>query len=351
MAQSTTPPKSAPPVDARPAERRRDRRPVPSSRLVRPPRPHPVEPAPSRWAWLRRAGGDSLSRADQERAKERLTFLALSGVLVITVLLVGGALLWDKVILAQRPVARLDGQAISLRAYTDVLAFRQNLLLAEFQQAQQLASQPPPSGADPSQPNVLQQLAQQRLSQIQNQLAGLGSQLVDDLINDRLIRAEAAKRDIVATPEEVDQELKELVGYQDPNATPAPAPTVAPSETAPAEAAEEGGAVITLPTPPESTAAATATAGTSPQPAESFQSLYRDFRRMTAGTDAIIRADVEMQILRRELNEQLAAAVPTSAEQVHVRHILVPDETAAKAVLERLNNGESFEALAAELST
>ena len=57
-----------------------------------------------------------------------------------------------------------------------------------------------------------------------------------------------------------------------------------------------------------------------------------------------------MQILRRKLNEQLSAAVPATTEQVHARHILVPDETAAAAVQERLKNGESFEALAAELS-
>ena len=58
-----------------------------------------------------------------------------------------------------------------------------------------------------------------------------------------------------------------------------------------------------------------------------------------------------MQILRRKLNEQLSATVPPTAEQIHARHILVPDETAAAAVQERLKNGESFEALAAELST
>jgi peptidyl-prolyl cis-trans isomerase C len=79
--------------------------------------------------------------------------------------------------------------------------------------------------------------------------------------------------------------------------------------------------------------------------------VYRDYRRATAGTEAVVRGDAELQILRRKLNEQLSATVPPAAEQIHARHILVPDETAAAAVQERLKNGESFEALAAELST
>ncbi|MDQ3699811.1 MAG: peptidylprolyl isomerase, partial [Chloroflexota bacterium] len=78
---------------------------------------------------------------------------------------------------------------------------------------------------------------------------------------------------------------------------------------------------------------------------------FREFRRAMAGTDEIVRSDVEMQILRRKVSEQLATAVPAQAEQVHARHILVADEAAARTVLERLNNGETFDALAAELST
>ena len=65
----------------------------------------------------------------------------------------------------------------------------------------------------------------------------------------------------------------------------------------------------------------------------------------------MIRGDTEYQILRRKLEEQLAGAVSAQAEQVHARHILVADETTARVVLERLNNGESFETIAAELST
>lgn len=256
--------------------------------------------------------------------------------LALAVLVFGGALLWDKIIFPQRPVARLDGRAISLRTYTDALAYRQNVLLAQYEQAQQLVQQPVPAGAGGG-GDFLRQFAQQRLSVIQNQLASLNTQLVDDLVDEQLIRAEAARRNIVATPEEIDRELKQLVGYQDPNATPA----------AGAPDAGDGAA----PGAPPATASPAATAPSAPRRGRDFATLFREFRRAMAGTDEIVRSDVEMQILRRKLNEQLAAAVPAQAEQVHARHILVADAGAAGAVLERLKNGESFEALAAELST
>jgi parvulin-like peptidyl-prolyl isomerase len=69
-----------------------------------------------------------------------------------------------------------------------------------------------------------------------------------------------------------------------------------------------------------------------------------------AGSDAVVRSDVETELLRQKLNDQLGADVPATQEQIHARHILVADEATANSVLQRLNNGETFEALAAELS-
>jgi parvulin-like peptidyl-prolyl isomerase len=343
MANSTSRTKSPPRVAeppkasqaARPAtaarEQRRNQRPDTSTRGT----PYTQlfgRPGSRLGSWF--SGGGGLSRADQERAKERLAVLLLSSILVLAVLLVGGALVWDKIVTPLQPVARLDGRPISLRQYTDVLAYRQNVLQAQLQQVQAIAMQPTPAAGSGSTDNVLQQLAQQQLSQIQNQLFSLSSQLVDDLIDDELVRAEAARRNITATPAEIEAELKQIIGYE--QAAPTPVAT-------PAGGAADGAA--------EPTAVPTATPRPSARQTQSFESAYREYRRFTAGTDAVIRSDVEMQILRRKLGDALAETVPARTEQVHARHILVADEAAAASVLERLNNGESFEALAAELST
>jgi parvulin-like peptidyl-prolyl isomerase len=58
----------------------------------------------------------------------------------------------------------------------------------------------------------------------------------------------------------------------------------------------------------------------------------------------------ESSIYRTKLQDALAEEVPLTAEHVHARHILVQTEEEAKKVLERLQAGEDFAALAKELS-
>jgi len=290
--------------------------------------------------------GAGLSRAERDAVKERIALLALSSVLAFAVLLVGGLLLWDKVILAQRAVLAVDGHTVSLRQYADSLAYKQNVLLAELDQAQALAGQ----GGDPTQPNPLAQMAQQQMQQIQSQLSSLPSQHLEELIDDFIIRDEAKKRGITVTPDELDTELKTVIGYQDPNATPVPDPTAVPT---PNPSLESDAAALPAPTVDPAVAATappTATASARARRADTFQARYRDYLKISAGTDAIVRSDAEMQLLRKKLNDQLSASIPNHQEEVHVQHILVPDETAAQTVIQRLNNGDSFDDLAAELS-
>jgi parvulin-like peptidyl-prolyl isomerase len=59
---------------------------------------------------------------------------------------------------------------------------------------------------------------------------------------------------------------------------------------------------------------------------------------------------VSMSLLRRKLEEAMATEVPTTAEQIRARHILVEEEDAARAALERIRNGEDFARVAMEVS-
>jgi parvulin-like peptidyl-prolyl isomerase len=67
-------------------------------------------------------------------------------------------------------------------------------------------------------------------------------------------------------------------------------------------------------------------------------------------TDAEYENLFKTEILRKKLYDIITADTPHEEEQVWARHILVATEEEAKTVIERLNNGEDFGKLAAELS-
>jgi foldase protein PrsA len=62
------------------------------------------------------------------------------------------------------------------------------------------------------------------------------------------------------------------------------------------------------------------------------------------------RAILRSELIYGALFERVTAAVPTSAEQVHIRYILLESEEEAQNVLGRLQAGGDFAALAQELS-
>jgi parvulin-like peptidyl-prolyl isomerase len=80
-------------------------------------------------------------------------------------------------------------------------------------------------------------------------------------------------------------------------------------------------------------------------------SIYMDRLAKEIGfTEEDFRRVFEAIILRRKLWEAIADEVPTREEQVHARQIVVEKEEEALEVIERLEAGEDFVALAKELS-
>jgi parvulin-like peptidyl-prolyl isomerase len=62
------------------------------------------------------------------------------------------------------------------------------------------------------------------------------------------------------------------------------------------------------------------------------------------------RAAVRLELITQQLLAPVVDSVPTTAEHVHARHILVNSQAEAEDVLARHQNGEDFTALAAEYS-
>ena len=220
---------------------------------------------------------------------------------------------------------------------------------------------------------TLVDLFRQQIQQLQFTEIMLPEQTLNQMIQEELIRQEAARRGLTVTAEEIDEETKTSFG-DPPVIETEPSPTAglagsaasqstdeaAPTaETAPtaeaspvAEAAPTAGADPTAGAAPagEATPAATAVP-VSPVPTADVQARLAEFLSIYEITEAEYKQMVEVQVLYRKLEESMGAEVPTSANQVHARHILVETEEKAKELVEKQRNGESFEELAKAEST
>ena len=288
--------------------------------------------------------------AVREQVQSRIAAVVLGGIAVVSVATVGGAVLWDQVLYGQQASLKVDGKTITLDEYRAWFSYRQNILLANLQQAEAnggSATMPTPVPGDSaaSQAYSMQEMWRQRASQLQRELNSLSTSLTDEFIDRPILRAEASRRNITITSEDVDKELKTITGFEDPAGTPTPTtsetPTVSagsPSPTAPASTPT----VIRTPRP-------TPTVRT--RKPNTLEQAIRDYAKFAGSTYEMIREDAELTILKRKLSEAFGEEAPKTGEQVKARHILVGDEDAARKVLDRLKSGEEFDALAAELST
>ena len=151
---------------------------------------------------------------------------------------------------------------------------------------------------------------------------------------------------------------RSITGWQDPAGTPTPGITPSPMGATPVPATLTPAPPTASPTPDP--ALPTATAVRTPRPTATSRARARrpntldqaiaDFARFAGGSPEIIREDAEIAVLRRKLGETIADETPKTGEQVKARHILVADEDAAKKVVERVKDGESFDTVAAEVS-
>jgi foldase protein PrsA len=130
-----------------------------------------------------------------------------------------------------------------------------------------------------------------------DQLAYYAPDILDGMVNDELIRQEAARRGLTASPEEIDQALRDSLGVKE---------------------GEEA----------------------------SLQGLYDNLLQQLKISDQEYRGFLEVNILRQKLTEALGSDIPGEAEQVHLLVILANDEATADALRARLEAGEDFSELA-----
>jgi parvulin-like peptidyl-prolyl isomerase len=306
-----------------------------------------------------------IARSKKAQREQRVIIIGLTVVSVVIAGVLGLGLYQEYVAKPTSPVAVVNGVSIRTDTYQEMVHYRRFLTLNYIANLQAQKAQLDP--ADESS-QFLAQYLQQSIDEARSQMTILDMQVLDDLIDEELIRQEAAKNGLSVTEQEVDDAIQREVARGAGFVT-------APDATATAAAAVEATttAAFFTPTPlPTATPTLTVTEAvspTTPTPTvpptplptthvmakgeflERYKAMLDTLRREAGFSEADYRRTIETNLLYGKLRDLFASRVPTSEEQVHARHILVETEEEAQTVLARLEAGEDFVSLAKELST
>jgi parvulin-like peptidyl-prolyl isomerase len=215
-------------------------------------------------------------RKDEERNRRLL--IGLAAVAAIIILLVGAGLLQELVIKPSQPIATVNQARISSQAY------KKRVLFDWYQASDQVQ--------DPQ---------------------GSSVQVLDQMIDEELIREQARQRGLTVSPEEVTEYIEKQFGYLRNPPTTTPAPEISPTP---------------LPTPtPGGDPTPTPAPSPTPISQEAYQAAYKSYLESLGKAadfkESDFRALAELDLLRQKLYDAVTADVPATEEQVRAQHILV----------------------------
>lgn len=269
-----------------------------------------------------------IARSRRIQRQERWVRFGLAAVAVLVLIVLAVGLYQEYIAKPAAPVAIVNGVTIRTDEYQKRVRYERFRLDSYEAQIQQQLSQLDPNDASSE---WLSQYLQQSLEQVQSQRVSLPQDVVQQMIDEELIRQEAARRGITVSASEVQQAIEEWFGFQRNPPTPTPTPITA-TET-----------ITVTPTPT-----------TPPMTEAQFREEYARYLRILAERVGFSEQDLrrlfENRLLEQKLREAMAQEVESVVEQVHARHILVETREEAEEVRQRLLNGEDFATLAQELS-
>jgi len=285
--------------------------------------------------------------------QQRWVLVGIGAVAALVVLVLVFGFVQTYVIKPNSPIAKVDGAPISNALYQKMYRFQSYQFERSLSQMQQQAAQ----YAGDEKQKFMYDYLQQNVQQLQSRQATLPQEVLNTLIDDELVRKEAARRSTSVTPEEVQQELERQFGFNRNPPTPTPTATLTATQ------------VVTI----------TPTPTTAPMTEDDFKRLYSgslsDFQKVANLSDADFHDLTRQSVLRTKLQKVLETEVPTTTEQIHAGHILIAtkeptdttglspeklaemrktasDEAKAKAelALKRVTGGEDFAKVATEVS-
>jgi parvulin-like peptidyl-prolyl isomerase len=314
-----------------------------------------------------------IALSKRDRQLQRRVYIGLGALIALVLVILGAGAYREFVLKPATPVATVNGEPIRLDTYEKRVRYRRWDLDHSIAQVRAQMAQLNPDAAESE---FLVSYYQQALSQLNSQRAQVNFAVVDELIQEVLTRQKAAAESLTVSEDEVSQEInRQMAGglgavtavdatatvVAGPGATataltftPTPLPTPTPTLTAtlaittpPAPSADEG-----TPISPTVTPAPTPTTriSTDQELGQQYQQLLQQLREGPGWGEADYRELVRTSLLVDKLQKLFEDTASTTAEQVHASHILSKEEEGARKALARVQEGEDFATVAAELS-
>jgi parvulin-like peptidyl-prolyl isomerase len=264
-----------------------------------------------------------LRKWNRERRVNQIVVAGVVGVVLVTVLVLAFGYFSETVLRASETAATVNGERITMGQVLERVKPRAAALDQQdrFYQAQGMT---------------------QAATQIRLQRSGLPDQVLDTMIEEKLVAAELSRRGLSVSDADVDAGVRKEIAEQEAMQNPTPAPTAAPSPAAEASPAPTS----------------TPTAGPTPTPTvvptlapDAFDTAYQSFLQRANLTDEAYRELKRAEIARDRLRDDIGKNIPRTEEQVHARHILVDNDDSLKQVQEKLAQGVPFDEVAKEFST
>ena len=312
-----------------------------------------------------------LAQKEREDRQKRIIIISTITILVVVFgLIVYGVV--DKYYLEPKiPIIEVQSEIIYADEFEQQVKWVRRNLILQIDQTIQTFEQ---LGGTPELFAYFEQQLMTSITQLE-QPTLLASDVIQNLIDDAIIRVEAEKMGIEVSEKDIDLEIQYAFGFF-PNGTPTPIPTLELEPTATLTSLQK---TLIPPTPtqvevsvedqtvdPTNTPQAKPTSDGEPDPTatpllvpteytvelyeENYQVFLDNVNRDGIKTETI-RDIIRMSVLRSEMIEAITADVDTIQEHVRIRHILVLDEETALEVLGKLDAGEDFIDLASEYST
>lgn len=265
-----------------------------------------------------------VARAERDTILRRWVLIGTAFVAISVVGLVAYGIYQSRVVQPKEPVAIVNGDPILTEEFRGRVRLIQYNLLTQYSNLRSILDF---VGDDPQTAAAYQSQLDQVSQQLGNPLY-IGTTMLQVMIEERLIQQEANARGIEVTEQDVDKWLEESFGYfRDPTQ------------------------VVATPTPiPDATPGPTATPFTRELFDLSYQAYLTNVGRYGVEEPAL-RADASARLYRERLLAAFEPEVPHEQEQVWARHILVADEQTAQDLLQQIQDGADWTALAAEFST